>query len=130
MSRTEKTRKIVGSAERVQVIEIEIAPARAGSRRLYQKNGQLWDVYFAGSHLLRSLDPEHDAARALLARGLRGTMHVYHRGSDVWSLKMDIERAAARKVSETGSEGPIFRPYRDWQRPERALPAAKKGTGQ
>lgn len=114
MSKVDGIHSIVATAERRQVIEIHIEPARKGSRRLFQKNGQLWDVSVSGSHLLRSRDAEHAAARALLARGLRGTMHVFHKDSDICTLSTNIAWAAKRKVSETASEGPILRPYREW----------------
>lgn len=90
-------------AQPVEVIEI----AKAG---LGEK--QMFSVTWRGRELLRSRDPEHDAARALLAKGITGTLRVRWRGAAHDASRVDIERAARRSVRETRGEGPKFAPWK------------------
>lgn len=64
------------------------------------KRGQLYDVLLDGEPIVSgSRDPEHDAARALLARGITGTMQtVGEDGSR--RMRLDIEKAAPWAMTE------------------------------
>jgi hypothetical protein len=60
-----------------------------------------YHVYYRGQLLLICRDPERDAARALLARGLKGDLTAYRNGVPALTLH-DIERSSKRMA--TGSE--------------------------
>lgn len=59
-------------------------------------------------------DPEHDAARALLALGITGVMETWRHGALHPSMKGDIASRARLSVSETEKFGPrvvAWRPF-------------------
>ena len=105
-----------------------VVPARL--HPLKSKNGrQLYSVVFRGKLLVeRSCDPECDAARALLVRGVTGSLYLSDAGGfsvtkkrERWGVRylytprppilrtiLDIEKAATLRSVETGN-APRFR---------------------
>jgi hypothetical protein len=83
--------------------------------RLHSRAGS-YSVIFDGKLLVEpSRDPECDAARALLAHGYTGTLHMLDGRTGKPRTVIDIERAARLCVKE----GPLrFAPYES--RPDRA----------
>ena len=71
----------------------------------YGRRGQKYAVHWHGQIIVAaSLDPEHDAARALLARGISGTMRTVDKAGVV-RMMLDIEKAAKLTVIEEDSRG-------------------------
>jgi hypothetical protein len=86
---------------------IVIEPTGLGDR------GHRYRVTHAGTVLIDgSRNPEFDACRALLARGLRGRLEVWRKGAAFPAMVLDIEAAARLTVAETEREGPRFAPWR------------------
>ena len=75
--------------------------------------GHLYSVIFDGKLIVeRSRDPECDAARALLARGSTGTLHMLDGKTGKPRTIINIEKAAGLAVEETGNS-PRFRKCRE-----------------
>jgi hypothetical protein len=71
-------------------------------------------VEYLGETLVEaSDDPAFDAARALLARGMRGRMQTRMAGSPHASLRLSIEWGARTCTRESPTEGPRFAKWRD-----------------
>ena len=83
------------------------------------RDGYHYSVICRGKLLVeRSNDPECDAARALLAKGITGKLTMLDGKSGMPRTVIDIERAARLCVKE----GPLrFAPYEN--RPDRSLAA-------
>jgi hypothetical protein len=65
-----------------------------------------WDAFLAGERIVSaSRDPEHDAARALLARGMAGPFETAHADGRPRMRFASIEATAGRMVSEEGLRG-------------------------
>jgi hypothetical protein len=92
--------------------------------RLHHRAGS-YSVLFDGKLLVdRSRDPECDAARALLALGYTGTLHMLDGKTGRPRTIIDIERAARLCVKE----GPLrFAPYES--RPDRAYTLESDAAG-
>ena len=76
------------------------------------KVGYRWSVIFRGKLLVeRSRDPECDAARALLAKGLTGKLTLLDGKTGKPRTIIDIEKAAFL-TTEEGPTGPRFVRYR------------------
>jgi hypothetical protein len=98
------------------------APAEDGRTTLTARLHPLWvggrdgyrySVLFEGKLLVdRSRDPECDAARALLAKGITGKLTMLDGKSGRPRIIVDIEKAARLTVEETGGL-PRFRKYRE-----------------
>jgi hypothetical protein len=94
-----------------------------------KKGGEVYSVVFRGELLVeRSSDPECDAARALVAKGITGKLHLMDNGGskitrkrEPWGIRyiytprppmlrtiIDIEMAAKLRRVETGN-APRFR---------------------
>ena len=74
--------------------------------------GSNYSVIFEGKLLVeRSRDPECDAARALLARGYTGTLHMLDGKTGIPRTIINIEKTA-RLTAEEGPNGPRFRRFR------------------
>jgi hypothetical protein len=85
-------------------------------------NGR-YSVIFDGKVLVeRSRDPECDAARAMLALGHTGTLHMLAGKTGVPRTIIHIEKAA-RLATEEGPSGPRFRRFRGVEN----APTAPKG---
>src|SRR5262245_31395445 len=79
---------------------ITIEPVSVGSR------GELYRVRFDGAVLLESSrNPEFDACRALLARGITGKLEVWRPGKQHHDMQLDIECGAELTVEETDQRG-------------------------
>jgi hypothetical protein len=79
---------------------IIIEPTTLGRR------GQRYRTTYAGSVLVESsCNPEFDACRALMARGITGKLQVWRSCATFPAMTLDIERAARLTVSETDKDG-------------------------
>jgi len=66
----------------------------------YGRRGQKYAVLLHGEIIVgASLDPEHDAARVLVARGITGTMQTVDEAGNV-RMRLDIEKVAHLAVRE------------------------------
>jgi hypothetical protein len=75
---------------------IYIEPVSLGER------GHRYRVTYAGDVVIESTrNPEHDACRALLAKGIDGRLEVWRVGTTFAASSIDIERGAAWTISET-----------------------------
>ena len=75
--------------------------------------GHRYRVTYAGTILIDgSRNPEFDACRAMLARGIRGRLEVWRKGAAFPAMVLDIEAGARLTVAETEREGPRFAPWR------------------
>ena len=76
--------------------------------------GYVYSVIHDGKLLVeRSRDPECDAARTLLAKGITGKLTMLDGKTGRPRTIIDIERAAKLTVSEESRDGLRFRPYRN-----------------
>ena len=77
------------------------------------RDGYRYSVICRGELIVdRSRDPECDAARALLARGITGKLTMLDGKTGRPRTIVDIEKTAKLTVEETGSV-PRFRKYRE-----------------
>jgi hypothetical protein len=77
------------------------------------RDGYRYSVLFEGELLVdRSRDPECAAARALLAKGITGTLTMLDGKTGIPRTIIDIEKAA-RLCVEEGPCAPRFRKHRD-----------------
>ena len=77
------------------------------------RDGHSYSVLFKGKLLVdHSRDPECDAARALLAKGITGKFTMLDGRSGRPRTIIDIEKAARLTVEESGG-APRFRKYRE-----------------
>ena len=61
----------------------------------YTSTGARYRVTYLGATLVESArDPEFEACRALLARGITGTLVTYSPGGSVPRMRVDIEKGA------------------------------------
>lgn len=92
----------VGTKGRPHRLTLEAS--RTGSRQMYT-------AWFRGEELLTSADPEHAAARELLARGFTGRLETWWRHTGAPAMRFDIETAARFKAAEGVKAGPILRKW-------------------
>ena len=75
--------------------------------------GYRYDVLLDGDTIVRqSRDPEHEAARVLHARGLRGQFRTIDFNTGRPRMILDIEKAANLRTIERNAGGPTVEPYR------------------
>jgi hypothetical protein len=75
------------------------------------RDGYRYSVICRGELIVdRSRDPECDAARALLARGITGKLTMLDGKTGIPRTIVDIEKAAKVRVSEESRDGLRFRP--------------------
>ena len=75
------------------------------------RDGYRYSVICRGELIVdRSRDPECDAARALLARGITGKLTMLDGKTGKPRIIVDIEKAAKVRVSEESRDGLRFRP--------------------
>ena len=75
------------------------------------RDGYRYSVICRGELIVdRSRDPECDAARALLARGITGKLTLLDGKTGKPRIIVDIEKAAKVRVSEESRDGLRFRP--------------------
>lgn len=90
---------------------IEIAPAKLGQK-------QRFVVWWRGEVLLAARDPEHEACRALLAKGITGTLRVRWKGAAHDASVLDIEIGAGRTTRENDKQSPRIGPWTPFWREE------------
>ena len=81
----------------------------------YVSTGQLWTVRddSTGEIIVDAVkDPEFEAARVLVARGVTGTMETYTGDRDFPSFRMDVEKAAKLMTVENRTDGPRLAKWR------------------
>jgi hypothetical protein len=84
--------------------------------------GYRHDVLLDGDVIVRrSRDPEHDAARALHARGLRGRFRTIDFRTGTPRMILDIEKAARLRTVERNDTGLVVVPYRPMSEDVRAV---------
>ena len=89
--------------------------ARVHPRWVGGKAGYLYSVICDGKLLVeRSRDPEHDAARALAAKGVTGTLTLLDGKTGRPRVTLDLEGAAKLTVREDRRKGPLFVKYVAW----------------
>jgi hypothetical protein len=82
-------------------------------RTHYRSTGARYRVTYLGETLVESVrDPEFAACRALLAKGVRGTLVTFTPGSSVHRMKVDIEKGAKSMTIDNANDGPRFGRYR------------------
>jgi hypothetical protein len=90
---------------------IVLVPVREYRNEKEYVSGHKWDVVFEGKVLLHaSKNPEFEACRALVAKGITGKLVTYRDGRPC--MVLNIEKAAKVTVSETKAHGPRFVPYK------------------
>lgn len=74
------------------------------STQLRAGEPEKWNVEFDGNEIVhRSRDPEHEACRALQAKGLRGRVTFVHGNTGTLGLTMGINWGAERSTVESDS---------------------------
>ena len=108
------------------IVRITLERLGSGAR------GDRWRVLHDGIVIVESSrDPEHDAARALAALGLTGTIETRHAGSAIVAMRFDIAKAAGRTVIEGERTGPKFGRWQQFDRTQRIrMPIADSASGQ
>ena len=78
------------------------------------KHWYAYDVVLDGETIITdSRDPEHDLARALLARGVKGKVTLHDGNTGKPRTIINIEKAAKLTVSEESRDGLRVRTYRE-----------------
>jgi hypothetical protein len=70
----------------------------------YGVRGPVYRVIYADEVLLEHWNPEFEASRALLGRGITGKLETWRPGRTYPALILDIEKAAKLTVKETTAE--------------------------
>jgi len=82
---------------------IDIEPRGLGD------SGHRYRVIHNGVTLIESTkNPEFDAARALLAKGITGRLEIWRQGASDRAILLDIRRAAELTVEDGDKAGPRF----------------------
>lgn len=86
--------------------------------------GQRYRVHFEGAVLIEETwNPEFEACRALVARGVTGRLEVWRAGAAYAAMIVpDIAKAAGWTVVESDTVGPVIRRWKP--RPEDSWPDA------
>jgi hypothetical protein len=95
----------------MSIHRIDIEPVSLGER------GQRYRVTHNGVQLVdSSRNPEFDACRALLGKGITGRLEVWHKGwpqgDEFPAMRLDIEKGARLTVEEGDRIGPRFARWR------------------
>jgi len=91
----------------MSTIDVRLKPA------WIENVGYRYDVILDGETIVRrSRDPEHDAARALHARGRRGCFRTIDFFTGRPRMILDIEKAAKLRIIERDDTGLTVVPYR------------------
>ena len=84
-----------------------IIKARLHPKWVGGKAGYLYSVIYEGKLIVeRSRDPECDAARALLAKGITGTLILCDGKTGMPRMRLDIEKGARLMVREDRATSP------------------------
>ena len=114
-------RRVGGASELLAAVAIDDADQRKKpiehrieiERPHYTLAGARYRVTYLGATLVESArDPEFEACRALLARGITGTLVTYSPGSSVPRMRVDIEKGAKLTIVENAKDGPRTARYR------------------
>ena len=82
-------------------------------RTHYTSTGARYRVTYLDETLIESArDPAFEACRALLAKGIVGTLVTYSPGSSVPRLRVDIEKGSKLMAVDNANDGPRFGRYR------------------
>jgi hypothetical protein len=82
-------------------------------RTHYRSTGARYRVTYLDETLVESArDPEFQACRALLAKGVTRTLVTYSPGSSAPRLRVDIEQGAKLMTIDSATDGPRFGRYR------------------
>jgi len=113
---------IVSPTTVAQSVSATLIPRWVGGRRA----GYVYQVGVGDDLIVvGSVDPEHDAARALLARGITGHCQFVDARTGLPRISFDIETSARFRMSEEARSGLRLRhhhSYTDSASPERSLP--------
>lgn len=86
-----------------------------GSRKKCPTKGYFYEVFFNGECIARSqTNPETDACRELLRRGLKGKARFWRADKSTHDIEMDVERGAAHVLVEEDRGGLRWRRYREF----------------
>ena len=114
-------RRVGGASELLAAVAIDDTDQRKKpvehrveiQRTHYTSTGARFRVTYLGATLIESAgDPEFEACRALLARGITGTLVTYSPGGSVPRMRVDIEKGAKLTTVESAKDGPRFARYR------------------
>jgi hypothetical protein len=114
-------RRVVGASELLAAIAIDDTDQQKKpiehridiQRTHYTSTGARYRVTYLGAVLIESAgDPEFEACRALLGRGITGTLVTYSPGSSVLRMRVDIEQGAKLTTIENAKDGPRTARYR------------------
>jgi hypothetical protein len=114
-------RRVGGPSELLAAIAIDDTDQRKKpiehrieiERPHYTLAGARYRVSYLGATLVESArDPEFEACRALLARGIIGTLVTYSPGDSVPRMRVDIEQGAKLTTVEKANDGPRYARYR------------------
>jgi hypothetical protein len=79
----------------------------------YAGTGARYRVTYLGKILIESArDPEFEACRALLVKGINGTVVTYSPRSSVPPMRIDIEKGAKLMTIDNATDGPRIGRYR------------------
>ena len=114
-------RRVGGASEFLAAVAIDDTDQRKKpiehrvdiQRTHYTSTGARYRVTYLGATLIESAgDPEFEACRALLARGIIGTLVSYSPGGSVARMRVDIEQGAQLTTVESAKDGPRFARHR------------------
>jgi hypothetical protein len=87
-------------------LKLSIATWRSASLVPTAERSQRYRTTYLGSILIESSrNPEFDACRALLARGVTGKLRVWRSGRASADMCLDIERGTGLTIRETDDRG-------------------------
>jgi hypothetical protein len=90
-----------------------------------------YDVTLDGEIIVKgSRDPEHDLARALLARGITGHVKMIDADTGRHRTTVNIEKAANLTVEESARVGPRLRTWRPYPKTAHQLCAEASPTAE
>jgi hypothetical protein len=76
-------------------------------------SGQRYRVFHEGHVLIENThNPEYEACRALLAKGITGWLETYRKGTPYPAITLDIETGAKKTIIENATEGPRLASWR------------------
>lgn len=85
-----------------------------GKRKRCPANGYFYEVRYKGGLIARSqTNPQTNACRALLARGIKGKARFWRVDKTSHDIESDIEKAAKFQLSEERRDGFRWRRYRN-----------------
>jgi hypothetical protein len=93
--------------------------------------GHRYRVTYADNLLIENTrNPEYDACRVLLAKGITGRLEVWRAGTTFPASSIDIERGAGWTISETEEHGPRLVRWRRFEDRDGIAVSRCDGQGQ